>query len=200
MTFKDRLAALGFVTYDGYLRSPHWKELKARLRATHSRCAVCGATPVQFHHNTYERLGCERPSDLNPLCDKHHDAVHKRLDEFCWTVERTAKAISFLRRQEGLPAQAPALSPHKNKQGRFKKKKKTGFSDQERWVNGHFRRDGSKKARLKQHRQAKEEAKKAVKERDQKYTAWLSEQSNDPAAEMRMIAAGLRKRSGSNTR
>lgn len=63
--------------YEQYIASPQWAAFKARYFATHARaCAVCGARQVQLHHLTYARLGYELPSDVVPLCDDHHRAVH----------------------------------------------------------------------------------------------------------------------------
>ena len=44
MTFKERLASLGFPTYNDYLNSDHWKMVKEKWRASGRpmRCEVCG--------------------------------------------------------------------------------------------------------------------------------------------------------------
>lgn len=71
--------------YSEYLKSPYWKALRRRaLHAAHYRCNRCGfrAWPgsedewLHVHHLTYERLGCERPEDLEVLCAQCHAAAH----------------------------------------------------------------------------------------------------------------------------
>lgn len=65
------------IEYQQYIASPQWSAFKASYFATHARaCAVCGARQVQLHHMTYARLGYEHPSDVVPLCEPHHRAVH----------------------------------------------------------------------------------------------------------------------------
>jgi 5-methylcytosine-specific restriction endonuclease McrA len=61
-----------------YLRSEHWRETRAAAleRAEH-KCQVCASTKrLDVHHNTYERLGQERPADLVVLCRTCHDRHH----------------------------------------------------------------------------------------------------------------------------
>jgi len=67
------------MNYRAYLRSPHWRQLRAeRLKAAGYRCYECGASGVvlQLHHLTYARLGSERPGDLRVLCK----VCHRRAD------------------------------------------------------------------------------------------------------------------------
>lgn len=73
-------------SYEAYIRSDAWRRSPARLaelRASGGRCRLCsrGApeTTVEVHHNTYERLGRERASDLCTLCRVCHRAVTAEL-------------------------------------------------------------------------------------------------------------------------
>ena len=43
------------------------------------KCHVCKATPVDLHHKTYKRKGCERLTDLVPLCRDCHQHAHALL-------------------------------------------------------------------------------------------------------------------------
>jgi len=67
--------------YDAYLRSADWaRRRKAALLAAGHACQLCKSTAhLEVHHNTYERVGRELPSDLIVLCArchaKHHDIV-----------------------------------------------------------------------------------------------------------------------------
>lgn len=67
--------------YLEYLRSPEWRaRADAALERADHRCMVCGAdrwfSRLNVHHNTYERLGNERESDLIVLCEHCHDIFH----------------------------------------------------------------------------------------------------------------------------
>lgn len=63
-----------------YLRvisSPRWKWMKQRLvEARGNKCEGCGESGcrLELHHDTYERLGRELPSDLRLLCSDCHRA------------------------------------------------------------------------------------------------------------------------------
>jgi 5-methylcytosine-specific restriction endonuclease McrA len=69
------------VVYEDYIRSSRWRE-KARDCKSRAgwRCARCGSTEnLQAHHKTYARLGRERPTDLECLCDGCHETEHQLL-------------------------------------------------------------------------------------------------------------------------
>ena len=65
--------------YWSYLRTRHWKIVRKRaLAAAEHRCFYCGAThPLDVHHLTYKRLGCELDEDLIVLCRECHDIEHQ---------------------------------------------------------------------------------------------------------------------------
>lgn len=69
--------------YASYLRSEHWRETRADAldRADH-KCESCGDSsgPLQVHHLTYERVGEEKPDDLQVLCRSCHAAEHPDAD------------------------------------------------------------------------------------------------------------------------
>lgn len=66
-------------TYREYLKSPYWKRTrkKALQRASY-RCQICSSKDeiLDVHHNSYDRLGAEDPSDLIVLCRPCHSKVH----------------------------------------------------------------------------------------------------------------------------
>jgi hypothetical protein len=65
-------------SYADYLASDHWKGLRRRYHAspaTPDTCA-CGKPGRSLHHKTYIRLGAERLSDLELVCDDCHDERH----------------------------------------------------------------------------------------------------------------------------
>ena len=72
--------------YAEYIESPGWaaKAQSAKQRAG-QKCQLCGAkrkdVKLHAHHNTYQRLGREKNTDLLVLCEpchaKHHDKLPK---------------------------------------------------------------------------------------------------------------------------
>lgn len=67
----------GYKNYGDYLRSAHWRRLRAEYRASDlPQSCICGEWETQLHHITYERVGQERLSDLVPLCPSCHTLVH----------------------------------------------------------------------------------------------------------------------------
>jgi hypothetical protein len=99
MKFAERLRLLGHTTYEAYLQSPHWQRFKKAYETIGAsvRCAACGSSHFQLHHRTYERLGRELTDDVVPLCETHHEAVHKWLAHRGLPVERTYEAINAVR-------------------------------------------------------------------------------------------------------
>lgn len=68
----ERRAELRRMPYAEYLLTREWKETCAKaLQRAGYRCQVCNANgPLNVCRNTYERLGCELPSDLVVLCEQ----------------------------------------------------------------------------------------------------------------------------------
>ena len=70
------------VAYIEYLASPSWKlkSLEAKERAGW-RCQACGREdlPLEVHHNSHRRLGCEREQDLIVLCEECHELFWERM-------------------------------------------------------------------------------------------------------------------------
>ena len=78
----QKLRALGYASYDSYLKSPHWTRVKRRYRASKrpQRC-FCGDPHYQLHHISYERISNERLTDLVALCDRCHSMLHQLVRE-----------------------------------------------------------------------------------------------------------------------
>lgn len=80
MTFKDKLAELGFTSYRDYCKSPLWAGIRSRVFDLKGRtCLKClKAKATQIHHERYE-LEVMRGLDLSPLvpiCGPCHEAQH----------------------------------------------------------------------------------------------------------------------------
>jgi HNH endonuclease len=67
--------------YEEYLKSSAWRQKRhwARLKAR-GKCQRCGELLVEkevhTHHLTYERVGHERPEDLQVICKACHEFIH----------------------------------------------------------------------------------------------------------------------------
>lgn len=105
--FEDRVALVpsrppakryigpGRVSYDEYLATRHWAKCRrlALGRAGH-RCQVCAHVDrLQVHHNSYDRIGEEKPEDLFVLCGQDHAIFHEmgrapKGPEFVWLTRR----------------------------------------------------------------------------------------------------------------
>lgn len=77
-----KLAKMGY-TYQQYLESDLWKEIKTYTSKLpgFDRCFVCGSqSNLHFHHKTYKFLNnsVKRQRDgLIRLCAEHHSKVHE---------------------------------------------------------------------------------------------------------------------------
>lgn len=120
MKFVERLASMGYEKYNDYLASDPWKAFKQKYKKspeTPKECQVCGYKQIQLHHITYERLGYEELTDVVPLCQKHHYAVHIWLKENRKSVRQTHMAVAVLK---GLPQPPPLPSKRKRKKNQKK--------------------------------------------------------------------------------
>lgn len=70
--------------YGEYLQSEEWFLIREQiLRRDGYRCTITGKAtapgdPLQVHHLTYDRVGCERPEDLVTVCRSQHEKIHGR--------------------------------------------------------------------------------------------------------------------------
>lgn len=74
----QRAGATTQLTYSEYLKTDHWQFQRRRALILGDRkCRICGSQDrLETHHNTYERLGHERDSDLVVLCHNCHQLFH----------------------------------------------------------------------------------------------------------------------------
>ena len=73
------------MTYHDYLQTERWKEFrKTVLEHYGKKCCRCGREAwLNIHHLTYERLGCEKLSDVIVLCKECHMAEHAKQVRIC---------------------------------------------------------------------------------------------------------------------
>lgn len=64
--------------YAAYLQTAGWRTRRNQaLRDASYACGRCGATrDLEVHHRSYERLGAERPQDLEVVCHGCHKGHH----------------------------------------------------------------------------------------------------------------------------
>jgi len=66
------------MNYDQYLETRHWRRVRKKaLRRAGDHCQLCGKNNgLNVHHNSYDRLGHERKSDVVALCVECHRIFH----------------------------------------------------------------------------------------------------------------------------
>lgn len=71
--------------YDAvYLRTPHWRGLRAAVLERDPMCRGCGVRASEnVHHLTYARLGCELLTDLVGYCRPCHERAHAHNRAMC---------------------------------------------------------------------------------------------------------------------
>lgn len=92
--------ALGFDSYDEYLRSDHWIGFREKYKQSDcpQMCCLCGDPKFQLHHVTYDRVGSEELSDVMPLCSNHHEHVHYLLETMGLPVEESHRVVKLIER------------------------------------------------------------------------------------------------------
>jgi hypothetical protein len=67
------------LSYRAYLGSEEWAEKKeAALKRADYACQLCKSVEnLNVHHNTYQRTGHEKDSDLVVLCERCHHWFHE---------------------------------------------------------------------------------------------------------------------------
>ena len=78
-TYNTRLENLKGLTYNEYLKSEHWQNVKkkARRRKTYQKCQFCNCTKVDLHHTNYKWiLTKDELRSIIALCREHHQEVH----------------------------------------------------------------------------------------------------------------------------
>lgn len=72
----------GYSSYDEYLRSPEWVEIKNKICSRKGRkwnfCNVCGGVKnLNVHHSSYKVIGTTNPGNtVKVLCQECHKHLH----------------------------------------------------------------------------------------------------------------------------
>lgn len=94
-----RLKRLGFATYNDYIHSSTWANVRRRYRKSDrpQACVLCDSDErIVLHHLTYERVGDEALDDLVALCRTCHSYVHD-LERSGYIESLDPQAIELLR-------------------------------------------------------------------------------------------------------
>lgn len=101
-SYKSRRQSPGRERYNAYIASSAW--LAKRLEyfevfGTRCRVPLCDFNgPVDVHHHTYARFGCESIRDLVGLCPWHHASVHDlHRRNTTWSLTRATESVTQLR-------------------------------------------------------------------------------------------------------
>jgi hypothetical protein len=97
--------------YLDYLASEHWDQRRKRsFGIAKGICAGCGRKAEHIHHRTYDRIGCERDTDLVAVCHDCHRDIHLHY------IEHAAKGLAWatddlLRQRRALFGLPPIVFP-----------------------------------------------------------------------------------------
>lgn len=107
--------------YQEYLRSEHWKGVKAQFkkRGIH-KCYVCETKwPLELHHISYARLYREKRSDLIYLCAACHQEAHdflrvtKGKNASLFNVAKILRGIWLKKNEKGIMSVKPSKTGNK---------------------------------------------------------------------------------------
>jgi hypothetical protein len=107
-TWAKREKRLNGLSYEEYLKSDEWREIKAkaRLRPFYSQCFICQVKGrLEIHHRSYRFIHSKDPMrDLIALCRNCHECIH-----WCSKVKRvsvrvaTSRVVNYYRNYGILP-------------------------------------------------------------------------------------------------
>lgn len=85
------------IDYQAYLASEHWQNMRrVALERAGNKCQLCGyGWNLNVHHNCYDRLGNELPTDLCVLCRPCHERFHGVAKKPEKTSSKQHKGFSF---------------------------------------------------------------------------------------------------------
>ncbi len=134
--------------YKVYIQSDAWRRIaeEALVRAGR-KCQVCSSwKSLNVHHNTYERLGHELPTDLCVLCRKCHELFHALKDgkptRMPVNTKRAKRAAKREKRQAAIAAA---------RQARAAKLRPPEIAGSQRAITASFTEKGAVHPRLLKH-------------------------------------------------
>ena len=133
---RDLYLEANHITYEEYLSSEHWKDLRKRMLSSKMKyvCHICGVDKgLQLHHKTYKRMGMEWLMDVIWLCGDCHKRVHvyDREHRGKWTnLWAASKAV---KRQDKIEGKRKARKENNRMPKRQNSKKDKGESAHKSW-------------------------------------------------------------------
>ena len=104
-----RLKSLGYGSYDEYLRSDHWRDVRVRMyksklikkNGENICCTYCNNVGVTLnvHHRSYKSLGNENLNHLVVLCNDCHRLCHD-IERGGYNLWRATKKVKRMRKHE----------------------------------------------------------------------------------------------------
>jgi hypothetical protein len=142
------------VNYQEYIRSDDWKAVKIRyLKSKMPKdCFVCDepwSNSFVFHHRTYKRLGHEKLMDLQPMCRRCHQALHKLQKKYSSRPLWFTSKRHVIRKYIGLPQKGKRELLRELERMRIKKLTAPQFSQERRKLLREQKRMKRKEARQK---------------------------------------------------
>ena len=133
----NRLQRRKYGTYENYLLSDHWQDVRRRFYLSklwkgHCYCCKQSSRQIHIHHRTYNRLGKERLLDLVAICANCHKVVHEILKRRggsstnLWNV--TQKLRKVMKKRGWITARDWTI-PTKNRRRRRKKSRARRYWD-----------------------------------------------------------------------
>lgn len=97
-TRKFVLKELGFNSYQQYLESDLWREIRANVLKANSKCQVCTKDADIVHHKSYTKMTMMglKPSELVPLCNSCHYKIEFEFGEKTTLDEADRRLRSML--------------------------------------------------------------------------------------------------------
>jgi hypothetical protein len=100
-TWKERenvLRGAGFQSYDEFLKSDIWQEIKAKAshRKFYQECFLCSSREgIELHHMSYKKLvGKHSLANILPCCRRHHQEIHDLAKELKTSVKSASKKVA----------------------------------------------------------------------------------------------------------
>ena len=127
---RHQLKEASVSSYAEYLRSDHWRELKASWvpRRTWQGKPVCELClgrvgPFELHHKNYSRIGREPPKHLMLICRACHQWIHGWHERSGETLNKITKRVAILARKEGVRSRQERISASATSEGRRPREK-----------------------------------------------------------------------------
>lgn len=109
------LTVMGYSSYDEYLSSPLWREIRDKIRARdHGKCRACGGNGSEVHHRAYylQVLEGKALGELVLLCETCHGLIEFDGKVKCTFDESRRRTDALLK---SLPLPRSSRAKHKKK-------------------------------------------------------------------------------------